>query len=134
MSVASADIFSLFSFPPSFLSLSFSFFVQNLSQFDFDNKYGRKALRTLVDHIWKATSALNDDALEQLQAAGQSVLPEDEGEKEELKRLEDDLVQNPPSREQLLTHSPWIPHPQPWSVHNAACWRKVRVSRYLCAF
>ena len=97
----------------------------NLSQFDFDNKYGRKALRTLMDHIWNSRTALSEDALQQLQAAGQSVLPEGEEEVAEFKRLEEDLVQDPPSREQLITHSPWIPHPHPWSIHNVACWQKV---------
>lgn len=44
----------------------------NFAQFDVDTKYGRIALRSMVDNIWKNTTALEREALAQLQAAGQN--------------------------------------------------------------
>jgi len=95
----------------------------NLSQFDFDTPRGRKALKGMVDAIFHGGTQLNEEALQALEAAGQSVLPEEE-DKDELAALEARLALSPPTREQLLAHEGDIPHPQPWSVHNALCWRR----------
>jgi hypothetical protein len=95
----------------------------NLSQFDFDNRTGRTALKKMVDAIYNGTTELNDDALHQLEGAGQNVLPAEE-DKEKLAPLEAYLVANPPSHEKLLPHESDIPHPSPWSVHNVGCWRR----------
>ena len=43
----------------------------NFSQFDFDNKLGNKALKCMCEHIWKNTTALDEEALKHLQASGQ---------------------------------------------------------------
>lgn len=74
----------------------------------------------MVDALFKGVAPLDPRALEQLQSAGQSVLPSDEEEAAELKERELALSANPPSPDQLLAHLEFMPHPQPWSPHNVA--------------
>ena len=78
-----------------------------------------QALRSMADALFKGVSPLDQRALEQLQAAGQSVLPNDE-EAAEFTERELALRENPPSPDQLLAHLEFLPHPQPWSPHNVA--------------
>src|SRR4051812_35192864 len=55
--------------------------------------------------------------------AGQDVLPSDE-QKELNRKWEAELLAQPPAPEQLAAHEPYIPHPDPWSPHNALLWRE----------
>ena len=146
----------------------------NFAQFDIDTKYGRIALRSMVDCVWKGTTALEREALAQLQAAGQNehraaalagnglgldtlahcaanckwlqfsdflflllavssaavrfflgqqVLPEGDEIAAHAER-DEELKRDPPPADQLTTHAALIPHPQPWSVHNAPMFRE----------
>lgn len=89
----------------------------NLAQYDIDTDYGRKALRKMLQHIYAATTPLEDEALQMLQAAGQNALP-DENTLAEYRQLDAELQADPPDPSQCLAHLTYLPHPEPWNVHN----------------
>jgi hypothetical protein len=90
----------------------------NLAQHDIDTEYGRKGLRKMLQHIYAGTSALEDEALQMLQAAGQNALP-DEDTLKKYRDLDAQLLADPPEGDQLLAHLTYIPHPEPWNRNNA---------------
>lgn len=90
----------------------------NLAQYDVDTDYGRKALRAMVQAIWKYSTALPAQALLNLQAAGMNVRP-DEAEEKKNRELENALLLKPLDPQQLKAHMSYIPHPEPWSPANA---------------
>lgn len=55
--------------------------------------------------------------------SGQQVLPEGDEIAAHAER-DEELKRDPPPADQLTTHAPLIPHPQPWSVHNAPMFRE----------
>lgn len=73
----------------------------------------------MVDSLFKGVPPLDQRALDQLQSAGQSVLPT-EDETADFAERELALAANPPSPDQLLAHLEYLPHPQPWSRHNVS--------------
>lgn len=54
---------------------------------------------------------------------GQQVLPEGDEIAAHAER-DEELKRDPPPADQLTTHASLIPHPQPWSVHNAPMFRE----------